>query len=253
MKNSQDIPWKRLFAEAVAVVVSILLAFAIDAWWEDRKQIRDEEVILTNLHSVLSDYRQYFRNNMEYSVALKQSVSKLLDAAADPESILSDAELDKLISDLTWYIPSTVTPELTAALSSESIEKLSNQQLIYRLGVLNGNFADLDDSVAMHQEFFLMQLMPFLQKSANLRQINNAVESVPGSESLEYPATHFAIEDRVSHRELLNDREFQNILVRREWRLIDIIEFRTSDRVDGSDIDSDIDQLLQTLDQELAK
>jgi hypothetical protein len=38
----QDIPWKRLFVEGTAIVVSILLAFGIDAWWQDR-QIRKEE------------------------------------------------------------------------------------------------------------------------------------------------------------------------------------------------------------------
>lgn len=31
MTNSEKIPWKRLTAEAVAIVVSILLAFSIDA------------------------------------------------------------------------------------------------------------------------------------------------------------------------------------------------------------------------------
>ena len=36
MSIAQTIQWKRLFVEAVAIVGSILLAFAIDAWWEDR-------------------------------------------------------------------------------------------------------------------------------------------------------------------------------------------------------------------------
>ena len=36
MKESQEIPWKRIFVEATAIVASILLAFAIDAWWQNR-------------------------------------------------------------------------------------------------------------------------------------------------------------------------------------------------------------------------
>jgi hypothetical protein len=32
MSNAQTIQWQRLLAEAVAIVVSILLAFAIDPW-----------------------------------------------------------------------------------------------------------------------------------------------------------------------------------------------------------------------------
>jgi uncharacterized membrane protein YccC len=36
MAESQVIPWKRIAVEAAAIVGSILLAFAIDAWWDAR-------------------------------------------------------------------------------------------------------------------------------------------------------------------------------------------------------------------------
>jgi hypothetical protein len=35
--DPNNIPWKRLSAEGLAIVVSILLAFWIDAWWDTRK------------------------------------------------------------------------------------------------------------------------------------------------------------------------------------------------------------------------
>ncbi len=34
-----DIAWRRLLIEGTAIVLSILLAFAIDAWWQDREQL----------------------------------------------------------------------------------------------------------------------------------------------------------------------------------------------------------------------
>lgn len=40
--DSKHIPWVRILAEGAVVVVSILLAFGIDAWWDDR-QLREEE------------------------------------------------------------------------------------------------------------------------------------------------------------------------------------------------------------------
>ena len=36
------IPWKRISVEAAAIVASILLAFAIDAWWAELAEDRDE-------------------------------------------------------------------------------------------------------------------------------------------------------------------------------------------------------------------
>lgn len=42
MNSTDIIPWKRISVEATAIVASILLAFAIDAWWEDLAQSDDE-------------------------------------------------------------------------------------------------------------------------------------------------------------------------------------------------------------------
>lgn len=45
------IPWKRIAVEAVAIVVSILLAFAIDAWWAEKQEREVEHVALQALRS----------------------------------------------------------------------------------------------------------------------------------------------------------------------------------------------------------
>ena len=59
-----DIPWGRLIAEGGAIVVSILLAFAIDAWWEERQERVEEQQILQDLadeftliRDVLADHK----------------------------------------------------------------------------------------------------------------------------------------------------------------------------------------------------
>ncbi len=48
MIEPQKIPWKRTTVEVSAIVASILLAFAIDAWWEERtEQARADELLLS--------------------------------------------------------------------------------------------------------------------------------------------------------------------------------------------------------------
>jgi hypothetical protein len=49
------IPWKRLLAESIAIVASILFAFAIDAWWEEQGRIDDEIESLSLIHRDLTD------------------------------------------------------------------------------------------------------------------------------------------------------------------------------------------------------
>ena len=73
MTNNQKIPWARLAVESVAIVGSILVAFAIDAWWEERQEQRDERTYLTSL-------RQEFIRGLD-NVAEEEKVHKeVLDA-----------------------------------------------------------------------------------------------------------------------------------------------------------------------------
>ncbi len=57
MPESQAIPWKRLSAEGAAIVVSILLAFWIDAWWDARNDLAEEREILVGLEAEFVDLR----------------------------------------------------------------------------------------------------------------------------------------------------------------------------------------------------
>ena len=59
MNKSQEIPWKRLFVEATAIVASILIAFAIDAWWQDRTE-----------HIVEAQYLRALREDLNHSLQL---------------------------------------------------------------------------------------------------------------------------------------------------------------------------------------
>jgi hypothetical protein len=58
MNETQKIPWKRISVEAAAIMASILLAFAIDAWWENRQDREDERSYLVSL-------RQEFAESLE--------------------------------------------------------------------------------------------------------------------------------------------------------------------------------------------
>ena len=46
---TQGIAWKRIAAEGVAIVVSILLAFAIDAAWDASRERAEERQALSGL------------------------------------------------------------------------------------------------------------------------------------------------------------------------------------------------------------
>jgi hypothetical protein len=54
MTLNQSIPWPRIVAEGTIIVVSILLAFWIDAWWSERQTRAEESEAISQL---VADYR----------------------------------------------------------------------------------------------------------------------------------------------------------------------------------------------------
>ena len=103
MTEPQIIPWKRIAVEATAIVISILFAFAIDAWWADKKE-RDVEH--TTLQALRSDL-----------IASNEELDRLLRGLADARTNFArfqsatPAELTKLDPEAVRRIViSLVTP-----------------------------------------------------------------------------------------------------------------------------------------------
>lgn len=55
MSNVQRISWTRIAAESLAIVVSILLAFGIEAWWSGHQERLDERALLEELRTTLGE------------------------------------------------------------------------------------------------------------------------------------------------------------------------------------------------------
>lgn len=90
MSNTQNIQWKRLLVEGAAIVMSILLAFAIDAWWDNRHERVEEQRILESLKAeflsnaeLIPRYIERHRKSADYTWALLDAMK-----AAEPGSTI---------------------------------------------------------------------------------------------------------------------------------------------------------------------
>ena len=102
MTRAQEVPWLRLGAESVVIVGSILLAFAIDAWWADRQVRAEEQRILLSLTAEFEFNLALIERELEYRHAVVSSILKIFDASAE-EAILEPETVDQLIGDVTWW------------------------------------------------------------------------------------------------------------------------------------------------------
>jgi hypothetical protein len=169
MHNSQIIPWKRLSLEAAAIVGSILLAFAIDAWWEERQTRYEEQQVLQGLRLEFHSIRDVLSGHMSEHLQHLQTLENFLDAAGngslEEAGPIVDAALLVLLTPMTSDLGSGT---LDALLSSGRIEILTNRALRAKLAAWEGVMGEVWDDQALnakavfeiHIPYFLAENIP---------------------------------------------------------------------------------------------
>lgn len=162
MADNQTLPWKRLTLEATAIVGSILLAFAIDAWWEERQDHREEQQILQGLHAEFEENHTVLQRHLARHLVGIQSLERVLDAIErgrdkDVASTI-DAALTGMLTPSTTDLGSGV---LDALLSSGRIEILTNRNLRAKLAAWAGVIGEVWDDQANNGRMVFELYVPY--------------------------------------------------------------------------------------------
>jgi hypothetical protein len=134
MSDTQKIQWKRLSVEAAAIVTSILLAFSIDAWWENRLERIEELRILDTLRAEFLSNIESIPSYIERHQISADYTKELLDLmrAAEPGSTLRYAAA-KLARVLAHSTTNPHSGALDAILQSGELRYISNPAIRERL------------------------------------------------------------------------------------------------------------------------
>ena len=139
MNENQKIPWKRLSVEAAAIVASILLAFAIDAWWEDRQIRIDEQQVLLGLGAEFVTNREVLSRELASHLKDLQSLEDILllieGGQSDDAKSIAMAALDEMQAPKTTDLGNGA---LDALLSSGRVEILTSRKLRTQLTAWEG-------------------------------------------------------------------------------------------------------------------
>ena len=147
MQKHREIPWPRIIAESAAVVISILLAFAIDAWWEWRKDLRIEQELLASLIQEFEDAAIEF--NFRWTEAEQRRIAATQLAALDDKTIV---QVDPETLYRLWiqtYSPSISDPPegtLTSAIATGRSSLIRNKFLQSRLTGWSSRLANLHNT-----------------------------------------------------------------------------------------------------------
>lgn len=249
MATQPKIHWTRIGAESVAIVASILLAFAIDAWWDKSRDRKDAQILLTSLHGELVGIKEFIDWQDQYVAAINNSAKQLLNTAVGEGQELEEREIDRLLGDLVWFVSDSWfdVPELESLIRTDELSLIENSELRYKLKswfARNQFFkGNVERQVRLVQESYI----PYLEENASLQQIYSAGEQTPGHPEESVLAQRIELRELRSHSHLLDDPVFQNMLARRIDRMTSMVNLGDSEYL------AELRELIGLIEQELAE
>ena len=249
MLENQKIPFPRLFAESLAIIVSILLAFAIDAWWDDIQNRKDERLILESLLEEFQEKTEVLTFRRTFNEAILNAARELLRIASESEATVKTDEIDRLVEIITWMQIGNEwdTAALNSLIAGGELSKISNRELREKLARWVPVFEQIKLRLRRDGDFNIETLNPFLIRHTQLPQIWASGDHYPGFPEL--PAANFGefklYTEKVDHTALLSNREFQNIVSLKMLHLDDIL----STAFEG--IEENLDDTIELIETEL--
>jgi hypothetical protein len=170
---TRQIPWPRIFAEGVAIVVSILLAFGIQAWWEGRQERTVEQEWLMRLAVEFEAVESALVTWQGYHRGVRRAAEALLDhTGPTPSASLEADSIGALIWAMSygWTLdPPTAT---LSSLESSGLELLSSRELQLQLASWRSDLEDLQFQEQVMVRYVYEILQTYINSHAAYRSIS---------------------------------------------------------------------------------
>jgi hypothetical protein len=169
MKRLRELAWLQIGAEALAIVTSILLAFAIDAWWQERSEDRRAAAIVASLHANFSSSQEHIGKWLAGNRRILAAATGLLErvqAVAPDTEIEVPPELIVGVIGAPTYSPTDSA--LEAAFATGEIELIESGRLLELLGVWRQQLDDTSEDELLLRQIVVQQLVPELGTQVRL-------------------------------------------------------------------------------------
>ena len=170
MNKSQEIPWNRVFIEATAIVASILVAFTIDAWWQERT---DRIVEVSYLQALQDDLRRSLEFLNEDEAVQQRQVEYLKSLLSTNSDTRYSDELRRWIDDGLFDV-GTYQPQISALRDLESSGQtkiIRNPDIRRALASARQRIDSLESTQRDFQQSQQSLIDPFLVDNLNLSHL----------------------------------------------------------------------------------
>lgn len=164
------LPLARITAEVVAIVVSILLAFAIDAWWDERGERLEEQRVLQQL----TEEFEAVDGQLEFYVAMDERtlrnvsrIDSLMQAALEegrPAIMARDSTLRWLVTQGTF---APTLPTLDGLRMSGRLTLIRDEELVAALAAWPGQLEDAVEHQDQSLDIIFQYVYPAIMPAMN--------------------------------------------------------------------------------------
>jgi len=207
----QEISWLRIVTESVAIVGSILLAFAIDAWWQDRNELIVEQRIL---RALLVEFEENDKLLQQARDGYEGRYSAAIRLLADIDQGIDNLDLgnfERLVRELT-SIQSThlESGAYDSLIASGELNIVRDESLRSRLAAWPSYVDEWSEEEAAVFSFGEDEFGPYISEVIRRRNLANRFAPFPDGQSPpEFPVGPIDLTEL--HR-LGNSIEFDNIV-----------------------------------------
>lgn len=174
--------WARLVLEGLAITAGVLLAFAVDAWWDGRKAAADERESVTDLRQELRAIRSHLETTRALHEGHLASQRLLLSTATDSPSPALAQAVASLLRPVTLDAPTGATD---AAASSLGLGRIATDSLRSLITRWPGAYYDLVENESAEVDLVMQSLFPLLREHLNVPDL----ATVAGTARVEAPSS----------------------------------------------------------------
>jgi len=202
----KNTPWSRLLAEGAVIIVSILLAFAIDALWADQLDRRREDAAVTQIAADFRQHRVVLDHHLASYEARLEATDSLLRVIG-PDAEISFASIASTLATVGLASPAEFRSGTIEALAAnEGLSLLRDPELRRQLSWWMQATRDLQGfNVFLTSEAQVM--LDYLRTRVSIQDVDRmaGLADVPpsGFES--------------NARDVLRDLEFSNIVYQQRY------------------------------------
>lgn len=199
----------RLALEGVTIVVGILLAFGIDAWWDDRRAAAAERALLGDVVEELGTIVRGLEAAGAFHDRHREAARDLIAGGGEQ----TPEQLAVAVSRLLGFVTLDVsTGALDAAVSSDGLGRIASDSTRILLARWPGAYADLVENEELEVELIEHSLHPLLRTRISLPDVAAYVTTTTTWRvNRELPPVHDSVRLQRELRGLLGDRELEGL------------------------------------------